>query len=72
MAKDAGFTGLSTLHRLNNLYGFNILEDMVFDAMHNNALNVVIQHLHYYVEKDMLPKRTVEMRLNSVPWTPGL
>ena len=69
MAKGAGFTGLSILHRLNNLHGFNILEDMVFDAMHNIALNVASQHLHCYVEKDMVPKRTVELRLNSVPWT---
>ena len=71
MAKEEGFTGLSTLHRLYKLYRFNILEDMVFDAMHNVVLNVVSQHLHYYTEKGMLTSE-VEKRLSEVPWTAGL
>ena len=29
LAKEMGFTGLSPLHRLHKLYGFNVLEDMV-------------------------------------------
>lgn len=32
------------LHRLYKLYGFNILQDMVFDAMHNVVLNIISQH----------------------------
>ena len=72
LAKESGFTGLSILHRLHALYGFNVLTDTVFDAMHNISLNVVSQHLHYFLEKDMLvPKPKVEKRLDSVPWTPG-
>ena len=35
MAKECGFTGLSILHRLNCLYGFDVLLDTVYDAMHN-------------------------------------
>ena len=70
-AKETGFTGLSALHRLNKLYGFNVLENMVFDAMHNVPLNVVSQHLHYYAEKSLLPKDKVELRLDHVPWTAG-
>ena len=70
LAKETGFTGLSALHRLHKLYGFNVLEDMVFDAMHNIPLNVVKQHLHYYAEQKLLSK-DVELRLNHVPWTAG-
>lgn len=40
--------------------GFNILQDMVFDAMHNVVLNIISQHLHYYLEKGMLPRSEVE------------
>ena len=69
-AKEAGFTGLSILHRLYHLYGFDILKDTVFDAMHNVVLNVVRQHLQYYIEKGMLPKG-VETCLNRFPWTAG-
>ena len=41
MAKGTGFTGLSILHKLYETYGIDILKDLVFDAMHNVALNVV-------------------------------
>ena len=72
MAKEKGFTGLSILHRLFNLYGFDLLHDMVFDAMHNISLNVVNQHLRHFLQTEMLPRAEVESRLNSVPWTTGL
>ena len=55
MSKKEGFTGLSIFHRLHKLYGFDFLRDMVFDEMHNIALNGVSNHLHYYIEKRMLP-----------------
>ena len=42
LAKECGFTGLSILHGLHSLYGFDVIRDMVFDAMHNIALNVTI------------------------------
>ena len=71
-AKDGGFTGVSILHRLNKLYNFNVLDDTVFDAMHNVALNVISQHLHYYADNGFFDKTNVELRLQSVPWTAGL
>ena len=70
-AKESGFTGLSALHRLNVLYGFNILTDMVYDAMHNVPINVIRMHLYRYVEENMLPKAEVEPRLDQFPWTAG-
>jgi hypothetical protein len=57
---------------LNTLYGFDIITDLVFDAMHNIPINVVKMHLHRYVEKNMLPKAIVERRLNAFPWTKGI
>ena len=47
-SKETGFTGLSILHQLNSLYGFNIMQNLVFDAIHNISLNVASHHLHYY------------------------
>lgn len=48
-AKQSGFTGVSILHSLNALYGFDVIKDLVFDAMHNIPLNVASHHLHYYL-----------------------
>ena len=36
LAKQSGYTGLSILHRLNRLYGFNVLLDTVFDGRHSS------------------------------------
>ena len=41
LSRESGYTGLSILHRLNKLYGFDVLKDTVFDVMHNIPLNVV-------------------------------
>ena len=65
LAKESGFTGLSALHRLNALYVFNILTDMVYDAMHNVPINVIRMHLHHV--ENMLPKGEVEARLDQFP-----
>ena len=42
MARESGFTGLSILHRLYAAYGFNILKDLTFDAMHDVTLTLFI------------------------------
>lgn len=71
LAKESGFTGLSILHRLHSLYGFDVLHDTVYDAMHNVPLNVASHHLHYYFDKGILSRQEVEVRLKAMPWTPG-
>ena len=60
LAKKNGFTGLSILHRLHYLYGFNVLRDLVFDAMHNIPLNVASNHLHYYLNEGILSPAEIE------------
>ena len=71
-AKSTGFTGLSILHRLHALYGFDVLQDLVFDAMHNIPLNVASHHLHYYFNEGILSAQEVDRRLKAVQWTPGI
>ena len=71
MARDSGFTGLSILHRLHPLCGFDVLQDTVYDAMHNVPLNVIAHHLHRYFDEGILSRQDVESRLKAFPWTPG-
>ena len=71
-AKSTGFTGTSILHRLHAAYGFNIIRDLVFDAMHNVPLNVVSHHLRRYLDMDLISKQVIEERLEAVPWTSGM
>ena len=59
-ARKTGYTGLSILHRLHALYGFDVLNDTVYDAIHNIPLNVASHHLHYYFDNDILSRSEVE------------
>ena len=72
IAKETGYTGLSILHRLHHLYGFDVLHDIVYDAMHIIPLNVASHHLHYYLNEEILLPQVVEERLKLMPWTPGM
>ena len=71
LSRECGFTGLSILHRLNSLYGFDVILDTVYDAMHNIPLNVASHHLHYYLNEGKLTASILETRLKAMPWTPG-
>lgn len=39
-SRESGFHGVSQLHRLHKLYKFDVLQDLVFDAMHLIPLNL--------------------------------
>ena len=71
MAKECGFTGLSVLHRLHALYGFDVLHDLVFDAMHNVPINIASNHLHFYLDEGLVSPSQLERELKLIPWTPG-
>jgi len=71
-SKESGLTGLSILHQLNPLHGFNIIRDLVFDTMHNIPLNVANHHLHYYFDEGILSWSDVNNRLIKVQWTAGM
>ena len=61
------FSGVSALYLLNSLYGFNIIQDLVFDAIHNILLNVASHNLHYYFDEGILSKQDVDRNLKNVP-----
>lgn len=46
-AKECGYTGLSILHRLNALYGFEYDRHMVYDELHGISLNAVKNHIAF-------------------------
>ena len=72
LARQSGYTGLSILHRLHKLYGFNIILDTVFDMMHNIPLNVVSKHLNCYLNEETFDKSAFDERLKRMPWTSEL
>ena len=71
LASECGFTGLSVLHCLYNLYKFDILKDFVFDAMHTILLRIVKRYLDFYSDQGYLSNPLIEKRLQAMPWTAG-
>ena len=49
ISKGNGLLGLSILHRLHALYGFDVLRDTVFDVMHLLPLSVVKNKFQVYL-----------------------
>ena len=71
LSKNTGYTGISILHRLHKLYGFDVIQDTVFDMMHNLPLNVVRKHIKRVIEGGMVEKNVLEHKLSLMPWTAG-
>lgn len=69
MAKESGFTGLSVLHHLHVLYGFDYRKHCVFDVMHMVALGVVRNNLNFLLSNQLLDKNVLQERLLKVLWT---
>ena len=69
MAKESGFTGLSTLHRLHVLYGFDYQKHCVFDVMHMVSLGVIRHHLNFLLDNQLVNQHSLQERLSKVPWT---
>lgn len=72
LSRDSGYTGLSILHRLSKLYGFDVLKDTVFDLMHNLPLNVVGNLLKELITSGKLDAKVADDRLKKFPWTAGI
>ena len=68
LARQSGYTGLSILHRLHRLYGFNVILDTAFGMMHNIPLNVVRKDLNHCLDDDSVDKSAVDKRLKATPW----
>ena len=72
MAKETGYTGKSLLTRLNDLYGFDVSKDMVYDTMHNIPMNIVKKYLDHLEESRKLNGEEVEARIDSLVWSKGI
>lgn len=69
VSRDSGFTGLSQLALLSDLYGFDVLFDTPTDLMHKLPMNLVKKHLRHLIDTGNVNK---ESRLASFPWTPEM
>ena len=54
MSKETGFIGVSLLHRLHNLYKFDIIKDLVYDVMHLVPLNLVKRRFEHLLSNSLL------------------
>ena len=71
-SRDSGFTGLSKLAILYDLYGFDVLLDTPIDLMHNLPMNPVKKHLRRLFDTGNVNKDLIESRLSNFPWTPEM
>lgn len=69
LSREWGYMGLSILHRLQKLYGFEVMKDMVFDVMHNLPLNIVRNYL-----KDLIADKNINVnwQMKDLHSSPGL
>ena len=72
LSRESGYTGLSILHRLHKLYGFDVIKDTVFDVMHNLPLNIVGNLLKDMIAEEKLDAKVADERLAKFPWTAEL
>lgn len=72
LSRGTGYTGLSILHRLNSLYGFDVIRDIVFDVIYNLPLNIVGCSLKQLIAEEKLDAKEVDERLANFPWTAGI
>ena len=73
MSSEKGFTGLSLFYKyLYPLYGFDILNHLVYDVYHTVPLNVVKNQLSRALELQMLDKTELDKQIGNFPWTDDL
>lgn len=70
-SKEQGYLGLSILHRLYPLYGFNFLTDAVYDVMHLLPLNVVKNHIERLIASESFDTKSLQENISKMPWTTG-
>lgn len=70
MSSERGFTGLSIFHKyLYPLYGFDILNHLVYDVYHTIPLNVVKNQVVRALDLEMLDKAKLDKQIENFPWT---
>lgn len=71
-SKESGFLGVSLLHRLHKLYNFDVLRDLVFDAMHLVPLNLVKRRLDHLLSNSLVDRERLQEALTQMSWTTGV
>ena len=70
LSSEKGFTGTSVLHKyLPPLYGFDILQHMVFDVFHTVLLNLFKNQIQRMLELELLDTTYLDEKLKTFPWT---
>ena len=69
MSSQHGYTGLSVLHELHALCGFDVIRDLVYDIHHNLPLNVIKNQVDRLVETGILNSKQVEQRMQQIAWS---
>ena len=72
LGRDTGYTGISILHRLFKLYGFNVITDLVVDMMHNLPMNVAATLIKKLIEEEKIDTEQIDRRLKLMPWPAGI
>lgn len=70
-ARETGYTGLSLLTKLNDLYGFDTTKDMVRDVMHLVALNLCKKLFRRYFNCEEFDIDGLQDKLAEFPFTSG-
>lgn len=71
-ATNTGYTGLSLLHRLHVLYGFDPLKDLVRDIMHLIPMNCVKKIITRLIDDQLIDIGILQERINSFPFPQGM
>ena len=73
LSSEKGFTGTSVLHKyLHPLYGFDILQHMVFDVFHTVLLNLCKSQIQRMLELELIDTGHLDEKLKTFPWTQEL
>ena len=68
LSSEKGFTGTSVLHKyLHPLYGFDILQHMVFDVFHTVLLNLCKNQIQRMLELELIDTAHLDEKLKTFP-----
>ena len=71
-SKESAFLRVSQLHRLHKLYNFDVLGELVFDAMHIVPLNLLKRRLDHFLSNSLVDHDRLQEALTQMPWTTGV
>lgn len=70
--REIGFFGVLLFYRLNVLYSFDVLQDLVFDVMYFVFLNIVKRRVQYWFFNGIFDKEEFGERLKRILWFIGI